>query len=243
MFGRIDAYQHGGIDLMGGDRYADAVREFDHAPLLQVRQPYVALDQVVLQHLCAVQLLLQMCRPGNGDAHLVVHTLPFEQIAGDIETRTGTNARVHRLAALHAIVRLVTGITHGSDAESQPGAIDGLTKVRLRMRVRLDEAGNRRESGCIHHRVVLTRHGAAARRDGRDPIGIDDDIDVAARLRTLAINQRADAQDDTSLRNGRRVVEVDRHGADGARFSASTVFSWSSDWYRSVRESAAQLGA
>ena len=60
MLGVVDTDERGRIDLVRGDRHADAVRELDHPLLLQIRKPHVALDQIVLQHLRALQLHLEL---------------------------------------------------------------------------------------------------------------------------------------------------------------------------------------
>ena len=75
MLGVVDADKRGREDLVRRHRHADAVRELDHPLLLQVRQPDVALDQVVLEHLGALQLHLELAGRRDGDAHLVVDAL------------------------------------------------------------------------------------------------------------------------------------------------------------------------
>ena len=48
VLGTIDAHQRRRIDLVRGDGDADAVRKLYHALLLQVGEPHVALEQIVL---------------------------------------------------------------------------------------------------------------------------------------------------------------------------------------------------
>ena len=60
MLGVVHADQRGGEDLVSGHRHADAVRELHHPLLLQIRQPDVALDQVVLQDLGALEFHLEV---------------------------------------------------------------------------------------------------------------------------------------------------------------------------------------
>ena len=62
MLGVVDAHQGGRVDLVGRHRDTDAMGELHHPLLLQVRQPDVALDEVVLQDPGALQFHLEVRR-------------------------------------------------------------------------------------------------------------------------------------------------------------------------------------
>ena len=122
MFGVVDADERGGIDLVRRDGDAEVVRKLDHPLLLQVGQPHVALDQIVLQDLRALQLHLELRDARDRDAHLVVDALPFHQIAGAEHARAWTHARLVRFALLHRFVRRVPGTPHRRHAECEKRA-------------------------------------------------------------------------------------------------------------------------
>ena len=155
-----------GIDLVRRDRNADAVRELDHALLLQVGQPHVALDQVVLQHLRALQLHLELRDARDGDAHLVVHALPFHQVAGAVDARARPDAGFVRFAILDRFVRRVARAAHGRDAEREPRAA-----LRLRRSPSADANGTRSApaspSGSTRRRPARRRGSPSACGDRR----------------------------------------------------------------------------
>ncbi len=120
---------------MGRDGNADAVREFDHALLLQVGQAHVALDQIVLENFRALQFHLELRGTGNGDAHLVINAAPLHQIAGGENARADAHAGVVGFAVFDAFIRRVAGTAHGSDAEREPGAVFRFAEILLQVRV------------------------------------------------------------------------------------------------------------
>src|SRR5262249_11689802 len=101
---RIDSAEGRWVDLMSGHRDADAVREFDDTLLLTVWKADVAFQQVVLKHLRSLQLDLEMRGARDRDAHLVVHALILEQVAGGEHAWTDSFVRVDRFARLHRFI-------------------------------------------------------------------------------------------------------------------------------------------
>jgi len=122
VLGVVHADERRWIHFVGRHRHADAVREFNHPLLLEIGEADVALDQVVLQHLGALQLHLELGDARDRDPHLVVDALPLHQIAGAEHTRAGPDAGLVGFHILDMLVGRVAGITNGGDAEGEPRA-------------------------------------------------------------------------------------------------------------------------
>ena len=212
MLGVVDADVRRGIDFVRRDGNPDAVRELHHALLLQIREPHVALEQVVLQHLRALQLHLEMGDAGDRDPHLVINALPLHQIAGAVDARPGAHARFVRLALLHRLVRGVARTAHGRDAECEPRAPCRFAKIGLQVRVEFDESrhhGEVRRVDEVAARMVRVR----VRHDAHDFVAVDQHVDVRARLRALHVHERAGVHDDVAGRNRGRVLQIERNRA------------------------------
>ena len=210
VLGVVDADHRRREDLVRRHRHADAVRELHHALLLQIGQAHVALDQIVLQHLRALQLHLELADVRDGDAHLVVDAVPLHQVAGAKHARARAHAGFVGFAILDRFVRRVAGTAHRRDPERQPRAALRGAVVLLQVRVELGEAGHHGQVRRIDDfglEVIRSR----VRHHRRDLVAGDDDVDIRSRRRRLHVEQLAGVHDDARLGNGGRPRQVERH--------------------------------
>ena len=192
------------------DGNADAVRKLHHPSLLEIRQADVALDQVVLQDLGALQFHLELRDAGNGDAHLVVDPLPLHQIAGAVHAWASADSSLIRFAVLDGFVRRIAGTSHSGNAEGQPRPAVRFTEVLLEVRVKLDESGHDGQAGRVHHAVARV-NCLRVRRDRRDHVAVDHDVHVGARIRARHIHQRPGVDHGPTSWQGRTIGEIERN--------------------------------
>ena len=195
---------------MRSDGDSDAVRELHHPLLLQVRQPDVALDQIVLERLRALQLHLELRHARNRDAHLVVNALPLHQIAGAEHPRSRAHAGFVRLALFDRFVRRVARTAHRGDAEREERAPFGLAEVGLQMRVKFGQARHYRERARVDD-LTVRMIPIRVRDDARDPVAVDDHVHVRLRVRARHVDEAPGVHDDVRRWNGRRPLQVERN--------------------------------
>ena len=215
----VHADERSGIDFVRGHRHADAVGELDHAFLLHVGQAHVAFDQIVLEHLRALQFHFELRGVRNGDAHLVVDAVPLHQVASAVHAGARTHARLVGLAILDGFVRRVARAAHRGDAERQPRASLGGAEILLQVRVELRQARHHGQIGRIDD-LRLEMVGRRVGHHGRDLVARHDHIDIRSHGRRLHVEELARVDDDPRFRNGRRPRHVER---DRLRLAALDV--------------------
>src|SRR5579864_3690426 len=131
MLGAIHSDKRCRIDLVRGHWDSDAVSEFHHPLLLQVRQTDIALYHIELQILHSLQFHLEVSWAGNRDTHLVIGPHPFKQPARSINPRAGAHAGCIRLPILGGFVGSVAGTAYSGDPEREPGAALSFAKILL----------------------------------------------------------------------------------------------------------------
>jgi hypothetical protein len=132
-----------------------------------IRQPHVAL--IVCCSTWRAEPISNCATLAIADPHLVVHALPFHQVAGAVDPRARTHARLVRFAILDRLVRRAAGTPDGRDAEGEPGAAGRLAEVLLQMRVEFHEP---RHDGQVRGVDELAggMRAAGVRRDADDPL-------------------------------------------------------------------------
>src|SRR4029079_18916225 len=121
VLGIIDSRKRRRIDLVRRDSNTDPVRKFNDALLQGVRQAHIALQHVVLEQLCALQLHLEVSRARNRDPHSVVDAPVFKYIAGRKYTGTCSQIGFSRFALLNRLVGDAAKTLDGCDAERKAG--------------------------------------------------------------------------------------------------------------------------
>jgi hypothetical protein len=163
----------------------------------------------VLQHFRALQLHLELRDARDRDPHLVVHALPFHQVAGAEDARAGTHTCLVRLALFDRLVGRIAGTSDRRDAERQKRAALRLAEIRLQVGVELRQPRHHREVRRVDHLPGVIR--IRMRHDARDPIAVDDHVDVGTCSGRLHVDELPGVDDHVGRGHRRRVLQIEWH--------------------------------
>ena len=152
------------------------MRFVDDAPLHQIREPHVRLDEVEAGILRALQRERKLTGVVERRAARIVDARAVERLPRREEPRPNSRAGFERVPVLHRLERVGRGIADRRDAPRQENAPQRFTVVLVQMRVDFNQAGNHRLVRRIDHRAGVER--VAMRLDALDPVAGDDDVDV-----------------------------------------------------------------
>src|SRR5262249_12506666 len=143
------------------------------------------------------------------DPHLVVDALPLHQIPGPEDAGPRAHAGLIRFALLDRLVRRVARTAHGRDAEREKGPTLRLAEIRLQVRVELRQARHHGQIRRVDDLTDVVR--IRVRHDARDPVALDDHVDVRTGVRRLHVDEPARMYDQVRRRHRRGVFQVERY--------------------------------